>query len=171
MTSSPSRLICFRLCFCPDSPGIPPSANTHQLFRGFSFVATNQGQEASMAPMAAGRPEKSSIDPIAEVNAAPQTLTDARSESTSQRHRPSRCRRQHLRGNFSDVYELKEEINQANGAVCKRCLHRVTAVEYSVKVGVTFTPALALSNFQQDFRSLHVHFLRSEGSAFVKASL
>uniref|UniRef100_A0A4W3H1V3 Ribosomal protein S6 kinase n=1 Tax=Callorhinchus milii TaxID=7868 RepID=A0A4W3H1V3_CALMI len=24
-----------------DSPGLPPSANTHQLFRGFSFVATN----------------------------------------------------------------------------------------------------------------------------------
>lgn len=60
----------FLVCVCPDSPGIPPSANTHQLFRGFSFVATNQGQEASMAAIAAGRPEKSNIDPIAEVNDA-----------------------------------------------------------------------------------------------------
>uniref|UniRef100_A0A8C7Y623 non-specific serine/threonine protein kinase n=1 Tax=Oryzias sinensis TaxID=183150 RepID=A0A8C7Y623_9TELE len=34
-----------------DSPGLPPSANTHQLFRGFSFVATNQSQEASVAPV------------------------------------------------------------------------------------------------------------------------
>ena len=33
----------------PDSPGIPPSANTHQLFRGFSFVATSLGQEQSFA--------------------------------------------------------------------------------------------------------------------------
>uniref|UniRef100_A0A8C5FLQ9 non-specific serine/threonine protein kinase n=1 Tax=Gadus morhua TaxID=8049 RepID=A0A8C5FLQ9_GADMO len=28
-----------------DSPGIPPSANTHQLFRGFSFVATENSPE------------------------------------------------------------------------------------------------------------------------------
>uniref|UniRef100_A0A8C4GS99 Ribosomal protein S6 kinase n=1 Tax=Dicentrarchus labrax TaxID=13489 RepID=A0A8C4GS99_DICLA len=72
-----------------DSPGIPPSANTHQLFRGFSFVATNQSQEPT-----------------------------------------------HLRGDvaFSDVYELKEEVGQTATSVCKRCLHRVTAVEYSVKI-------------------------------------
>uniref|UniRef100_A0AAQ6AGQ9 Ribosomal protein S6 kinase n=1 Tax=Amphiprion ocellaris TaxID=80972 RepID=A0AAQ6AGQ9_AMPOC len=75
-----------------DSPGIPPSANTHQLFRGFSFVATNQSQEPSVAT--------------------------------------------HLRGDvaFKDVYELKEEVGQAGTSVCRRCLHRVTAVEYSVKI-------------------------------------
>uniref|UniRef100_A0A671YA84 Ribosomal protein S6 kinase n=1 Tax=Sparus aurata TaxID=8175 RepID=A0A671YA84_SPAAU len=72
-----------------DSPGIPPSANTHQLFRGFSFVATNQIQEPT-----------------------------------------------HLRGDvaFSDVYELKEEVGQTVTSVRRRCLHRVTAVEYSVKI-------------------------------------
>uniref|UniRef100_A0A3Q2EEB7 Ribosomal protein S6 kinase n=1 Tax=Cyprinodon variegatus TaxID=28743 RepID=A0A3Q2EEB7_CYPVA len=76
-----------------DSPGIPPSANTHQLFRGFSFVATNQNQEA----------------PVAAV---------------------------HIRSDvaFKDVYELKEEVKQTGAFVCKRCLHRITAVEYSVKI-------------------------------------
>uniref|UniRef100_A0A3Q2Z0J3 Ribosomal protein S6 kinase n=1 Tax=Hippocampus comes TaxID=109280 RepID=A0A3Q2Z0J3_HIPCM len=75
-----------------DSPGIPPSANTHQLFRGFSFVATNQSQEPSVAS--------------------------------------------HLRGDvaFSDIYELKEEVGQAANSVYRKCLHRVTAVEYSVKI-------------------------------------
>uniref|UniRef100_A0A3Q3JJ58 non-specific serine/threonine protein kinase n=1 Tax=Monopterus albus TaxID=43700 RepID=A0A3Q3JJ58_MONAL len=73
-----------------DSPGIPPSANTHQLFRGFSFVATNQNQEPSVR----------------------------------------------LRGDvvFSDVYELKGEVAQTATSIWRRCLHRVTAVEYSVKV-------------------------------------
>uniref|UniRef100_A0A672ZNT8 non-specific serine/threonine protein kinase n=1 Tax=Sphaeramia orbicularis TaxID=375764 RepID=A0A672ZNT8_9TELE len=73
-----------------DSPGIPPSANTHQLFRGFSFVATNQSQEPSV----------------------------------------------HLRGDvaFSDVYELKEEVEQTATSTYRRCLHRVTAVEYAVKM-------------------------------------
>uniref|UniRef100_A0A8C4F964 Ribosomal protein S6 kinase n=1 Tax=Dicentrarchus labrax TaxID=13489 RepID=A0A8C4F964_DICLA len=82
-----------------DSPGIPPSANTHQLFRGFSFVATNQSQEPTVATVAPSRQE-------------------------------------HLRGDvaFSDVYELKEEVGQTATSVCKRCLHRVTAVEYSVKI-------------------------------------
>eukprot|EP00064_Thunnus_orientalis_P003635 superscaffoldBa00000306_g3645 len=91
-----------------DSPGIPPSANTHQLFRGFSFVATNQSQEPSVATVTPSRQEVNNINPIA----------------------------QHLRGDvaFSDVYELKEEVGQTATSVYKRCLHRVTAVEYSVKV-------------------------------------
>uniref|UniRef100_A0A3P9PGJ7 non-specific serine/threonine protein kinase n=1 Tax=Poecilia reticulata TaxID=8081 RepID=A0A3P9PGJ7_POERE len=76
-----------------DSPGIPPSANTHQLFRGFSFVATNQTQEATVAPV-------------------------------------------HIRSDvaFKDTYELKEEVEQSGPFLRKRCLHRITAVEYSVKI-------------------------------------
>lgn len=47
--------------------------------------------------------------------------------------------RQHLRGDvaFSDIYELKEEVGQTTTSVCRRCLHRVTAVEYSVKVAIS----------------------------------
>lgn len=46
------------------------------------------------------------------------------------------CFPQHLKGDvaFSDVYELKEEVGQTATSVSRRCLHRVTAVEYSVKV-------------------------------------
>lgn len=38
---------CVCVCVCPcvcvsDSPGVPPSANAHQLFRGFSFVAITE---------------------------------------------------------------------------------------------------------------------------------
>lgn len=36
-----------------DSPGIPPSANAHQLFRGFSFVAITSDDE-SQAMQAVG---------------------------------------------------------------------------------------------------------------------
>uniref|UniRef100_A0A672ZNF7 non-specific serine/threonine protein kinase n=1 Tax=Sphaeramia orbicularis TaxID=375764 RepID=A0A672ZNF7_9TELE len=91
-----------------DSPGIPPSANTHQLFRGFSFVATNQSQEPSVAMVTPSRHEVTNINPIT----------------------------QHLRGDvaFSDVYELKEEVEQTATSTYRRCLHRVTAVEYAVKV-------------------------------------
>uniref|UniRef100_A0AAQ4QND2 Ribosomal protein S6 kinase n=1 Tax=Gasterosteus aculeatus aculeatus TaxID=481459 RepID=A0AAQ4QND2_GASAC len=89
-----------------DSPGIPPSANTHQLFRGFSFVATNQSQEPSAATVAPSRQEVNKINPIAKVHVL----------------------------NTNDVYELKGEIGQTATSVCRSCLHRVTAVEYSVKI-------------------------------------
>lgn len=87
-----------------DSPGVPPSANAHQLFRGFSFVATNL------------RPE--------------QSITDTRQNSVNPIV-------QQLHGNnihFTDGYEIKEDIGVGSYSVCKRCIHRITSVEYAVKI-------------------------------------
>ncbi|XP_067277544.1 ribosomal protein S6 kinase alpha-2 isoform X2 [Pseudorasbora parva] len=87
-----------------DSPGVPPSANAHQLFRGFSFVASNLGQEQPLVEI-----KQISVNPIV----------------------------QQLHGNnihFTDGYELKEDIGIGAYSVCKRCVHRITSVEYAVKV-------------------------------------
>uniref|UniRef100_A0AAR2K866 non-specific serine/threonine protein kinase n=1 Tax=Pygocentrus nattereri TaxID=42514 RepID=A0AAR2K866_PYGNA len=76
-----------------DSPGIPPSANAHQLFKGFSFVApacvATHGTHSFMH------------------------------SGTAQ---------------FSDVYELKEDIGVGSYSICKRCIHRVTTMEFAVKI-------------------------------------
>ena len=37
---------------------------------------------------------------------------------------------------FSDLYELQEDIGVGSYSICKRCVHRVTAMEYAVKVTV-----------------------------------
>ncbi|XP_060780611.1 ribosomal protein S6 kinase alpha-2 isoform X2 [Neoarius graeffei] len=87
-----------------DSPGVPPSANAHQLFRGFSFVATNLGQEQCIAET---RP--SSINPIVQQLHSNNIL-------------------------FTDGYEIKEDIGVGSYSICKRCVHRITSVEYAVKV-------------------------------------
>ncbi|KAF3836417.1 hypothetical protein F7725_028975 [Dissostichus mawsoni] len=63
-----------------DSPGVPPSANAHQLFRGFSFQLHR---------------------------------------STSQ---------------FSDAYEIKEDIGVGSYSICKRAVHKGTSMEYAVKI-------------------------------------
>ncbi|XP_078067438.1 ribosomal protein S6 kinase alpha-6 isoform X1 [Mustelus asterias] len=84
-----------------DSPGIPPSANAHQLFRGFSFVATNAVEEVQSNPLTA-------VHPIVQ-----------------------------LHGNsmqFNDGYELKEDIGVGSYSICKRCIHRVTNMEFAVKI-------------------------------------
>uniref|UniRef100_A0A3P8YUM8 non-specific serine/threonine protein kinase n=1 Tax=Esox lucius TaxID=8010 RepID=A0A3P8YUM8_ESOLU len=79
-----------------DSPGIPPSANTHQLFRGFSFVATNLDQEKAI-----------------------------------QLHGTSI--------HFSDGYEIKEDVGLGAYSVCKRCVHKITSVDYAVKVSEPYS--------------------------------
>uniref|UniRef100_A0A8C7WE35 non-specific serine/threonine protein kinase n=1 Tax=Oncorhynchus mykiss TaxID=8022 RepID=A0A8C7WE35_ONCMY len=87
-----------------DSPGIPPSANTHQLFRGFSFVATNLDQDLKYP-----------------INVVP--LHD--------------CVPLQLHGtniHFTDGYEMKEDVGLGAYSVCKRCIHKITSVEYAVKI-------------------------------------
>lgn len=46
-----------------DSPGVPPSANAHHLFRGFSFVASSLVQEPSQQDV-----PKAPIHPIVQVS-------------------------------------------------------------------------------------------------------
>ena len=56
---------------------------------------------------------------------------------------------QQLHGNnihFTDGYEIKEDIGVGSYSVCKRCIHRITSVEYAVKVRGNWTvPALIFS--------------------------
>uniref|UniRef100_K7FRG7 non-specific serine/threonine protein kinase n=1 Tax=Pelodiscus sinensis TaxID=13735 RepID=K7FRG7_PELSI len=85
-----------------DSPGIPPSANAHQLFRGFSFVAIASDDE-SQAMQAVG------------VHSIVQQL-----------HRNS--------VQFTDGYEVKEDIGVGSYSICKRCIHKATNMEYAVKI-------------------------------------
>lgn len=39
------------MCMQLDSPGVPPSANAHQLFKGFSFVATTAVEDHKISPL------------------------------------------------------------------------------------------------------------------------
>ncbi|XP_019379683.1 PREDICTED: ribosomal protein S6 kinase alpha-3 isoform X4 [Gavialis gangeticus] len=84
-----------------DSPGIPPSANAHQLFRGFSFVAIASDDES-------------------------QGMQTVGVHSIVQLHRNSI--------QFTDGYEVKEDIGVGSYSVCKRCIHKATNMEYAVKI-------------------------------------
>uniref|UniRef100_A0A8C6XSB1 non-specific serine/threonine protein kinase n=1 Tax=Naja naja TaxID=35670 RepID=A0A8C6XSB1_NAJNA len=54
-----------------DSPGVPPSANAHHLFRGFSFVASNLGQEPVQQ-----EPHKVTVHPIVQLHGNNIHFTD-----------------------------------------------------------------------------------------------
>ncbi|XP_015128148.2 ribosomal protein S6 kinase alpha-3 isoform X2 [Coturnix japonica] len=84
-----------------DSPGIPPSANAHQLFRGFSFVAIASDDES-------------------------QSMQTVGVHSIVQLHRNSI--------QFTDGYEVKEDIGVGSYSICKRCVHKASNMEYAVKI-------------------------------------
>uniref|UniRef100_A0A8C6XW90 non-specific serine/threonine protein kinase n=1 Tax=Naja naja TaxID=35670 RepID=A0A8C6XW90_NAJNA len=85
-----------------DSPGIPPSANAHQLFRGFSFVAISSDDENQAMQTSGGHS-------IVQVN-----------------------KKHHF--NFTDGYEVKQDIGVGSYSICKRCIHKTTNMEYAVKI-------------------------------------
>uniref|UniRef100_A0A8B9JW36 non-specific serine/threonine protein kinase n=1 Tax=Astyanax mexicanus TaxID=7994 RepID=A0A8B9JW36_ASTMX len=83
-----------------DSPGVPPSANAHQLFRGFSFVAISSEEET--------QPLQSNMSTIVQLH-----------RNTTQ---------------FSDSYEVREDIGIGSYSICKRCVQKSTGMEYAAKV-------------------------------------
>lgn len=87
-----------------DSPGVPPSANAHHLFRGFSFVASNLVQEPAQQDVL-----KITVHPIVQ-----------------QLHGNNI--------HFTDGYEIKEDIGIGSYSVCKRCVHKATETEFAVKI-------------------------------------
>ncbi|KAA0716925.1 Ribosomal protein S6 kinase alpha-3 [Triplophysa tibetana] len=87
-----------------DSPGVPPSANAHQLFRGFSFVATGTEEESQ---------------PPIQSNINMSSILQQPSRSTMQ---------------FSDVYDVGEDIGVGSYSICKRCVQKSAGMEYAVKI-------------------------------------
>ncbi|KAM6464298.1 ribosomal protein S6 kinase alpha-2 isoform 1-T1 [Liasis olivaceus] len=87
-----------------DSPGVPPSANAHHLFRGFSFVASSLVQEPVQQ-----EPHKVTVHPIVQ-----------------QLHGNNI--------HFTDGYEIREDIGIGSYSVCKRCIHKATEAEFAVKI-------------------------------------
>uniref|UniRef100_A0A4W5P459 non-specific serine/threonine protein kinase n=1 Tax=Hucho hucho TaxID=62062 RepID=A0A4W5P459_9TELE len=85
-----------------DSPGCPPSANAHQLFRGFSFVA------------------------ISDEESQPPQNININMTSIQQLHRNT--------AQFSDAYDVKEDIGVGSYSICKRCVQKSNSMDYAVKV-------------------------------------
>jgi len=103
-----------------DSPAVPASAATHELFRGFSYVApllienTTQGTTPTIIPPSINLPVPK--PPSSARRISPQGLKSGKS------------------GKLADEYEVLEEIGKGTFSTCKRCIHRATKIEYAVKI-------------------------------------
>ncbi|XP_071531805.1 ribosomal protein S6 kinase alpha-2 isoform X1 [Panulirus ornatus] len=93
-----------------DSPGVPPSANAHQMFKGFSFVA----------PFLLD-------DHVDGVEMMPSHTTE---KTTALSKRLSGVKP----NSVHDEYDICEEVGRGSYSVCRRCVHRATRQEYAVKI-------------------------------------
>jgi len=89
-----------------DSPGVPPSATAHELFRGFSYIAPGLlDNDEAVTPLASLQKKTSPLIGL------PLKVTP-----------------------FLKEYELKEQIGHGSYSVCHRCIHKNSKLEYAVKV-------------------------------------
>lgn len=124
--------------FCiPDSPGVPPSANAHQLFRGFSFVAT--GAEEESQPPIQSNINMSSILQVYAITNSQLLLLYIYNVNTRWNKLCVYIVQQTSRSTlpFTDVYDVREDIGVGSYSICKRCVQKSTGMEYAVKVGTT----------------------------------
>jgi len=107
-----------------DSPAVPASATTHELFRGFSYVAPLLNEDA--APPSSQNPPSSQHNTPQPTNCLSSGLKSAKSKTSPFCFGKT--------GSFAQEYELLEEIGQGSYSVCRRCVHRSTRSEYAVKI-------------------------------------
>ncbi len=102
-----------------DSPGVPPSANAHELFRGFSFVAPNLLDETPL------------VQNIENDTNATNSETANASHSVSRMlsRTITKCKERSL-----NDYDFFEELGKGSYSRCQRCVHNESGKQYAVKV-------------------------------------
>ncbi len=95
----------FYYCISLVSPGIPPSADAHDSFHGFSYIAPELINARQNDPTYANDVERR-LRSIVGVKLTP----------------------------FQDEYDIKEALGRGKTSTCYRCIHRQTREEYAVKI-------------------------------------
>lgn len=96
-----------------DSPGIPPSATAHDLFRGFSYIAPMLLEDNN------GTSNTSEKQPHNKNNITENSLKKLQGVKSKL---------------FAEDYEMREEIGVGSYSVCRKCIHRASGLEFAVKV-------------------------------------
>ncbi|KAH9627683.1 hypothetical protein HF086_016837 [Spodoptera exigua] len=126
-----------------DSPGVPASANAHELFRGFSFVAPCL------------------------LNDDNKTVTNQ-----NQNHVPTNNKTSTEefwagfvnRNNFFDEYRLMGELGTGSFSVVRLCEHKTSRVQYAVKImdKLQYDPREEIEILLRDIKPSNILFATAE---------
>lgn len=108
-----------------DSPGVPPSATAHELFRGFSYVAPLLLQTQPGGAEAPAEPGGAAAAAGGAGVGGNPGVRAAKNVARLPGVRP---------GEFLQDYELKEQLGTGTFAICHRCVHRATGASFAVKI-------------------------------------
>ncbi|KPI94128.1 Ribosomal protein S6 kinase alpha-2 [Papilio xuthus] len=128
-----------------DSPGVPASANAHELFRGFSFVA----------PCLLNDDNKTLVNQ--NENHTPQTKTSTEEFWSGFVNR----------NNFFDEYRLMGELGTGSFSVVRLCEHKTSRVQYAVKImdKMQYDPREEIEILLRDIKPSNILFARCERRA------
>ncbi|GIY21377.1 ribosomal protein S6 kinase 2 alpha [Caerostris darwini] len=91
-----------------DSPGCPPSATAHELFRGFSFIAPSLDENSAK---------------------------NDENNQNQNNQKPQKAERSFKVKKFvTNDYEFKEDLGKGSYSLCKRCIYKENGLEYAVKI-------------------------------------
>lgn len=145
-----------------DSPGVPPSANAHELFRGFSFVAPNlvdemmQSSPPLTSKLTTSNNNNNNAGQEGSGNQAQHSLGEASqfmsglqlANSNGSGHIIDACnsgidqlsvalpKTTKCKERRISEYEFLEELGRGAFSICRRCIHKSTRQEYAVKVRI-----------------------------------
>ena len=108
-------------CLLTDSPGLPPSATSKELFKGFSFVAPSLMNEGEM-----------------EVDGASKTVSGTKNGNFSVFSKLRSKGISKCKGRSLSEYDFLDELGRGSFSVVKRAIHRETGQVYAVKVCCAF---------------------------------
>ncbi|KAG9510039.1 Ribosomal protein S6 kinase alpha-1, partial [Fragariocoptes setiger] len=135
------------------SPGMPPSANAKELFRGFSFVAPNLLEEEGQLSNAASKEDTGrvvtqnkslcSIDnmpgqeqqqEINNNNITIDKLTNRAKANILTESPTVNCNRFVRAASLLAEYDFREVIAEGTYSVCRRCIRKDTGQEFACKI-------------------------------------
>jgi p90 ribosomal S6 kinase len=139
-----------------DSPAMPLSSASHELFRGFSFVAPVVYSEAGISTNSSSSnsstnttllstsSSSTSVTTLASTNQKlgeqlmPPPLSVVKDINMAKRIQAITDGLVRIslikQDRFEDEYAIKEKINTGSYSTCYRCIHKKTSTEFAVKI-------------------------------------
>lgn len=112
-----------------NSPGVPVSANSHELFRGFSFVAPTLTDETSTTNCSSKSNSTSILNQIQKINN--RMIIDAASITSQLKSSGIYEKQKGIKTlNEFDFYEV---IGTGSFSTCYKCLHRESRMKFAAK--------------------------------------
>lgn len=123
-----------------NSPGVPVSANSHELFRGFSFIApalvddiTNNNKSAAPNCQSTGNIPNAIINQVQTMNNSNKMIIEAATASITSQLKSSGIYEKQKGIKTLNEFDFYEVIGTGSFSTCYKCLHKESRMKFAAK--------------------------------------